>query len=82
MSVANLLLEGIELMLLGMGSVFIFLAVLVFVLKGMSRLAQLLAPEEVIAAGVVSGTDQAADQEDELLAVISAAVATYRSRHK
>lgn len=82
MSVANLLLEGVELMLLGMGSVFIFLAVLVFVLKGMSRLAQLLAPEEVIAAGVVSGTDQAADQEDELLAVISAAVATYRSRHK
>ncbi|MCB1867238.1 MAG: OadG family protein [Gammaproteobacteria bacterium] len=77
MPVTSLLLEGVELMLLGMGSVFVFLAALVIVLKGMSRLAQALAPEE-IAAGVASK----ADEDVELLAVISAAIARYRSRHK
>lgn len=78
MPVTELLIEGVELMLLGMGSVFIFLAVLVFVLKGMSRLAQALAPEE-LTAGVASSV---VDEDDELLAVISAAIARYRSQHK
>ena len=49
MPVTDLLLEGVELMLLGMGSVFVFLTTLVLVLKGMSRLAQALAPEEAVA---------------------------------
>ncbi|MCB1830336.1 MAG: OadG family protein [Chromatiaceae bacterium] len=78
MPVTDLLIEGVELMFLGMGSVFIFLAVLVFVLKGMSRLAQAMAPEE-LPAGAVSS---AVDEDDELLAVISAAIARYRSQHK
>lgn len=77
MPVTDLLVDGVELMLLGMGSVFVFLTTLVLVLKGMSRLAQALAPQEVV-AGVASKLDE----DDEFLAVISAAIARYRSQHK
>jgi len=78
MPVTDLLLEGVGLMLLGMGSVFVFLATLVLVLKGMSRLARMLAPEEAI----TSGGPTKIDADDELLAVISAAIARYRSQHR
>ncbi|MCB1753204.1 MAG: OadG family protein [Gammaproteobacteria bacterium] len=81
MPVTDLLMEGVELMLLGMGSVFVFLAILVLLLKGMSRLALTLAPEEV-AIGVASPVGTKPDADDELLAVISAAINRYRSRHK
>lgn len=82
MPVTDLLLEGVEILFLGMGSVFIFLAVLVFVLKGMSHLSRIITPEEAT-AGVSTVVDRVVEQEeDELLAVISAAAAIYRSRHK
>lgn len=77
MPVTNLLMEGVQLMLLGMGSVFLFLATLVLVLKGMSRMVQTLVPEDVI-AGVASKPGE----DEELFAVISAAIARYRSQHK
>lgn len=83
MPVNDLLMEGVELMLLGMGSVFIFLTVLVLALKGMSLLAQTLAPEEaVVGLAPKSGVTSHTNEDDELLAVISAAIARYRSRHK
>jgi oxaloacetate decarboxylase (Na+ extruding) subunit gamma len=70
-------------MLLGMGSVFIFLIALVLALKGMSRLAQILEPEEVLAgSSTQTGIASKPDEDEELLAVISAAIARYRSQHK
>jgi oxaloacetate decarboxylase (Na+ extruding) subunit gamma len=74
MAVSDLLLQGVNLMLLGMGIVFTFLAVLVVALNGMSRLAASLAGPEAPEAGADSGVDDA-----ELIAVISAAINRYRS---
>jgi len=48
MPVTDLLMEGVELMLLGMGSVFVFLTMLVLALKVMSHLAQTLEPKEAV----------------------------------
>ena len=68
--------EGVQLMLAGMGVVFVLLTLLVLAVKGMSRLALAVgppaaAPEAPAATGVEgSGT--------ELVAVISAAVTAYR----
>ncbi len=74
---SNLLIQGFELMLLGMGIVFGFLTILVFTLRGMSMLAGRLD------TGVadVSEMPQPLDVSDDrrLIAVISAAVAKYRA---
>jgi len=83
MPVTELLKEGVELMLLGMGSVFVFLTMLVLALKLMSRLAQALAPQEaVVSSSTRAVISSKPGEEDELLAVISAAIARYRSQRK
>ena len=86
MPVSELLMEGVRLMLLGMGIVFTFLIVLVFALYGMSRVAAVIerrrgAPSLPAAAeGTPHPVDHVADGE--LIAVIGAAIARYRStRH-
>ena len=73
----GLLIQGVELMLLGMGIVFGFLTVLVFTLRGMSAIAGRLEENQ-------AGPDddpQPIDVADNrpLVAVISAAVARYRA---
>jgi oxaloacetate decarboxylase gamma subunit len=73
-----LMLEGLKLMLLGMGSVFIFLLMLVISMKLMSRLAQLLQPQEVASAAIQP--HPSTPQDPNLVAVISTAVAAYRSK--
>jgi oxaloacetate decarboxylase (Na+ extruding) subunit gamma len=73
----GLLLEGVRLMLLGMGSVFMFLMMLVFSMKLMSLLAQLLAPAE---PHPDTPQSQLPTADANLVAVISAAVAVYRGR--
>lgn len=86
MPVSELLMEGLTLMLLGMGIVFTFLAILVFALRGMSRLAGMLEPEGGAAAtSAASGAAQAVPattDNSELIAVISAAVSRYRAKHR
>ncbi len=74
--VIDLLIQGSELMLLGMGIVFGFLTVLVFTLRGMSRLAARLdtTPPGTATPEPISVTDNR-----QLIAVISAAVARYRA---
>lgn len=74
----NLLFQGVELMLLGMGIVFGFLTVLVFTLRGMSRLAARLddTPALVEAPAPLNVSDNR-----QLIAVISAAIARYRATH-
>jgi oxaloacetate decarboxylase gamma subunit len=77
MAISDLMMEGVNLMLLGMGMVFTFLAVLVVALNGMSRLASALAGPEAPAA--TSGAAKG-EADAELIAVISAAINRYRNR--
>ena len=82
MPVADLLLAGGELMLLGMGIVFGFLIVLVFTMRGMSALAAFLDRGEDTArelATPVSGVSPPAAGQEQLVAVVSAAINQYRS---
>ena len=73
MPVPDLMIEGLKLLLLGMGSVFAFLVALVLAMMLMSRLAAVLDPPEP-PVSVQSGTDPS------VVAAITAAVARYRSR--
>ena len=76
----NLLSEGINLMVFGMGFVFVFLPLLVFSTAGMSKVVGKFFPEappqpKAKAAPAVA----AANNNDELVAVMTAAVHKYRS---
>lgn len=85
MAIADSLLMGVELMFLGMGTVFTFLVMLVFVLKGMSALAERLDDESHAVTSAVqqppnhSPSASPAQADSTLVAVISAAVSKYRS---
>lgn len=81
MPVSELLSRGLELMVQGMGTVFLFLAVLVFAVGRMSHFVQLYEkrhpttePASASMPVVSSGSD------GELLAVISAAIHRYRTK--
>jgi oxaloacetate decarboxylase gamma subunit len=74
---SQLLLQGFELLLLGMGIVFGFLTLLVFMLRAMSGLAAKLTPAEVDLAEVQPAGPASDDRQ--VLAAISAAVARYRA---
>lgn len=75
--------DALDLMAVGMGFVFSFLIILVLVTMVMSRIAMRLTPPEpeTPAKKNQSGGAKPADNA-QLTAVISAAVAKYRSRHK
>jgi oxaloacetate decarboxylase gamma subunit len=73
----GLLVQGLELMLLGMGIVFGFLSVLVFTLRGMSHLADRLDTTPATEAAAAQPIGVADNRQ--LVAVISAAVARYRA---
>ena len=67
---SDLVFAGLELMLIGMGTVFTFLTLLVFFSTMMSRLVDQIAPPE----------DPLDLDRDKLVAVISAAVTSHRKR--
>ena len=67
---SDLVFAGLELMLIGMGTVFTFLTLLVFFSTMMSRLVHQIAPPE----------DPIDLDHDKLVAVISAAVTAHRKR--
>ena len=79
---SELIFSGLELMVLGMGIVFMFLTVLIFTLRGMSRLAVWLddAPPQTATQPITVTDDRAANAQ--LVAVISAAVSRYRAAHR
>ena len=78
MESGQLLSEATTLMVLGMGTVFVFLTILVFVTSTMSALVTKLAPEQP--AGQSSSVIQSPAEDQTLLAVISAAIHAHRSR--
>lgn len=75
----SLISEGLELMAFGMGFVFVFLTLLVIVTSLMSKLVNKFVPEAIVEPkpkAVPSSVAHAKD--DELLAVLTAAVHKYR----
>lgn len=82
----DLMSQALELMLVGMGFVFVFLAILVFATGAMSKLVMKFAPEAAPApkapANRASAAPASAQVDAQLLSVITAAVKEYRSRHK
>ena len=68
-----LLFTGVELMLIGMGTVFFFLSLLVIATEVMSRIAQRFAP-----IGSVSGPIGVAQNEE--IAAIAGAIQLHRRR--
>ncbi len=82
----NLLLEGVNLMFLGMGAVFVFLILLVFATGIMSSLVSRYLPEPTITPvpNPPNPSIQPAGlaQNHQLMAVIAAAIHRHRKRHK
>jgi oxaloacetate decarboxylase gamma subunit len=70
--------RGVELMLVGMGTVFTFLTLLVSATSLMTMMVRRFLPESAVSAA--EGTPAAPGEEGELLAVVSAAVTAYRGR--
>jgi oxaloacetate decarboxylase (Na+ extruding) subunit gamma len=81
-SMSELMFSGLELMVLGMGIVFLFLSILIFTLRGMSRLAVWLGdtPPQAASQSITVTDDGAANPQ--LVAVISAAITRYRASHR
>ncbi len=79
---ADLFSEGLELMLFGMGTVFTFLAILVVVTNLMSMIVQRFFPDapESVLSNTPRPPAPVASNDEQLLAVITAAVHKYRSR--
>ncbi len=79
---ADLFSEGLELMLFGMGTVFTFLAILVVVTNLMSMIVQRFFPDapEPVLSNTPRPSAPVASNDEQLLAVITAAVHKYRSR--
>jgi len=78
----NIVSEGINLMIFGMGFVVVFLTLLVFATTAMSKLVAKIAPEQPQPKKPVkakAAPAAAAGNNDELIAVMTAAVHKYRS---
>lgn len=76
----QLLQEGLSLMAFGMGFVFIFLTVLVVATTLMSVLVDRLAPTPAPVDSGSRAVKPSQEHDDELMAVISAALHRYRRR--
>ncbi len=82
MPVTELIREGVQLMFIGMGSVFVFLSILVLSMKAMSALAMRLEPEQQVLNKGSGGANNAPfSEKQEIIAVITAAISRYRSTH-
>ena len=81
MDSSELVVEGAWLMVFGMGTVFVFLTLLVFATVLMSKAVLKFTPPEEESAPLSNSAGAAPDQT-QLLAVISAAVHRYRAEHE
>jgi oxaloacetate decarboxylase gamma subunit len=82
-AVADLLIEGLWLMAIGLGIVFTFLVTLVGLLVLMSKAVARWGPEETLPA-TTAGVHAASPPEDDgrLIAVIGAAIQAHRRSHR
>lgn len=80
----QLLDQGIELLVFGMGTVFVFLAVLVLITMFMSFIVLRFFPEAAVVRKPRASKASANNKQnnDELVAVISAAVHKHRAHQK
>ncbi|MFG0380832.1 OadG family protein [Pseudomonas sp. zbq_18] len=81
MTPAELLLEGVELMLFGMGIVFSFLILLVFAIRLMSAVVARFAPEPV-PQPVATAAPPSALVDPDTLAAIQAAIRQHRAKRR
>ncbi len=80
---ASIVEQGVELMLFGMGTVIVFLGLLVLATTVMSRLVSRYFPEpEPAPAPVRVAGPTSASPDDEVVAVISAAIHQHRNRRR
>jgi oxaloacetate decarboxylase gamma subunit len=82
MSEPSLVTQGLELMVFGMGTVFVFLTMLVFVTTIMSRLVLKYAPEPEVVPAKSARKPAQGGVDPQLLKVLSAAVKEHRARQK
>lgn len=78
---ADLIADGLSLMLFGMGFVFLFLAILVLATMAMSTIVNRYCAQPVVSSqsGLAMPSPSASDQE-EVIAAISAAIQMHRTR--
>ena len=80
MTEVTLIEQGLDLMLYGMGTVFVFLTLLVIVTTLMSSIVQRWLPDDDMEIAPAPNTDFGVDER--LVAVIQSALAQHRCRHK
>ena len=80
----NLLQQGLELTVYGMGTVFVFLFMLIFATRGMSQLALRFGGSEIIESPIAPNTTKTTNnlESTQLIAVITAAIRQYRVSNK
>ncbi|CAH0992486.1 oxaloacetate decarboxylase gamma chain [Sinobacterium norvegicum] len=78
----TVLQQGVDLMLFGMGSVFVFLTILVIVTKIMSAIVQRVAPEKTLVTTASARPTAAPAVDPKLTAAITTAIHQYRKKHK
>ncbi|MFB1486183.1 MULTISPECIES: OadG family protein [unclassified Thiocapsa] len=84
-AVADLLIEGLWLMAIGLGIVFTFLLTLVGLLVLMSKAVARWGPEDALPATRVAAHTAApppSADDERLVAVVGAAIRAYRRRHR
>ncbi|MEX6503125.1 OadG family protein [Pseudomonas zhanjiangensis] len=82
MTPSQLLLEGVDLMLMGMGSVFFFLALLILAIRLMARLLERIVPAAPVRASASPAPAKAVvpQPDADVLAAIQLAIHQHRAR--
>ena len=78
----SLMSQALDLMIAGMGFVFVFLVILIGATTLMSKLAMKLEPPAPVTPAAAPAKSSSPMDDPQLMAVISAAVAKYRSHQK
>ena len=78
---SELLLSGVELMIVGMGIVFLFLAMLIVAVNIMSSLVERFLPTPLPVASPVPMAAKSEAPDPSIIAAISSAVHQYRSKY-
>lgn len=81
MNSTELLVEGVEIMLFGIGFVFAFLVLLIACIQGMSRLIDRFVPAPAVVAPVARSKPKASSETDPaIIAAIQAAIHQHRAK--